>query len=104
VNQQLLFASVFGMSLWLVGLASSLYAPIGGANHGVDLDNVIEAFAVVVIGGLGSIGGSLVAALMIGVLKSFGILVLPQYSMAFVFGLMALVLLFRPHGLFGAAR
>jgi branched-subunit amino acid ABC-type transport system permease component len=104
VHQQLLLASVFGLSLWLVGIASSLYAPIGGANHGVDLDNVIEAFAVVVIGGLGSIGGSLVAALMIGVVKSFGILVLPQYSMAFVFGLMALVLMFRPHGLFGAAQ
>lgn len=102
VRQQLLFASVFGLSLWLVGLAGALYAPIGGASLGMDLDNVIEAFAVVVIGGMGSIVGSLVAALMIGTVKAFGILVLPQFSMAFVFGLMALVLLFRPNGLFGA--
>ena len=102
VHQQRLFASVFGLSLWLVGLAAALYAPIGGANLGMDLDNVIEAFAVVVIGGMGSIVGSLVAALMIGGVKAFGILVLPQFSMAFVFALMALVLLFRPNGLFGA--
>jgi branched-chain amino acid transport system permease protein len=62
---------------------------------------VIEAFAVVVIGGLGSIWGSLLAAIMIGMVKSFGILIAPQFSMAFVFALMIVVLLIRPTGLFG---
>jgi branched-chain amino acid transport system permease protein len=58
---------------------------------------------VVVIGGLGSIPGAALAALLIGMVKAFGILVIPQFAMAFVFGLMALVLIARPTGLLGRA-
>ena len=57
------------------------------------MDAMVEAFAVVVVGGLGSIWGSAIAALLIGMLKAFGILVFPQFALAFVFGLMALVLI-----------
>jgi branched-chain amino acid transport system permease protein len=104
VNPSLLFTSVFGLSMWLIGVAAALYAPIGGASPGSDVESMIEAFAVVVIGGLGSIWGSIVAALMIGFIKAFGILILPQYAMSFVFALMAIILIIRPRGLFGAAE
>lgn len=94
-------ASVFVLALWLVGVAGVLFAPIGGVNPTIHLDTTIDAFAVVVVGGLGSIAGSAVAALAIGLGKAFGILVFPRFSMAFVFILMAVVLVLRPHGLMG---
>ncbi|MGB3388785.1 MAG: branched-chain amino acid ABC transporter permease, partial [Pseudaminobacter sp.] len=60
-----------------------------------------DAFAVVVIGGLGSIGGAAIASVLIGLVKSFGIVVLPQLSVTLVFILMVIVLLLRPNGLMG---
>jgi branched-chain amino acid transport system permease protein len=84
-------------------MAGVLSAPLTGAALGSDLDAVIDAFVVVVVGGLGSIPGALLAALLIGMVKAFGILVIPQFAMAFVFGLMALVLIVRPTGLLGRA-
>ena len=59
---------------------------------------------VVVVGGLGSVPGALIASLLIGWLQSFGILFLPQFAIVFEFLLMALVLIFRPHGLLGEAK
>jgi len=58
----------------------------------------------VVVGGLGSIQGALIASLLIGQLQSIGILVLPQFAIFFEFLLMALVLIFRPHGLMGESK
>jgi branched-chain amino acid transport system permease protein len=104
VDANRIFTSVFALGIWLAGIGGVLYAPIGGANLGTDMDQVVEAFAVVVVGGLGSIAGSAIAALLIGMLKAFGILVMPQFALAFVFGLMALVLVVRPRGLFGKAE
>jgi branched-chain amino acid transport system permease protein len=101
VNARRIFTSVFALGTGLAAVAGVLFAPIGGANLGSDMDAMIEAFAVVVVGGLGSIWGSALAALLIGMLKAFGILVFPQFALAFVFGLMALVLVIRPTGLFG---
>jgi len=97
-----IFTSVFALGIWLAGVGGVLSSPIGGANLGTDMDIVVEAFAVVVVGGLGSVGGSAVAAILIGMLKGFGILVYPQFALAFVFALMALILVVRPTGLFGA--
>jgi branched-chain amino acid transport system permease protein len=101
VNARRIFTSVFALGTGLAAVAGVLFAPIGGANLGSDMDAMIEAFAVVVVGGLGSIWGSALAALLIGMLKAFGILIFPQFALAFVFGLMALVLVIRPTGLFG---
>jgi len=102
VKANRIFTSVFALGTGLAGVGGVLFAPIGGANLGTDMDAVIEAFAVVVVGGLGSVWGSAVAALLIGMLKAFGILIVPQFALAFVFGLMAIVLVIRPTGLFGA--
>lgn len=101
VNANMIFTSVFALGTGLAAMAGVLFAPIGGANLGSDMDAMVEAFAVVVVGGLGSVWGSAVSALLIGMLKAFGILMFPQFALAFVFGLMALVLVFRPTGLFG---
>ena len=101
INERAIYTAVFALAAWLAGMAGVLSAPLAGAALGSDLDAVIDAFVVVVVGGLGSIPGALLAALLIGMVKSFGILVIPQFAMAFVFGLMALVLIVRPTGLLG---
>jgi branched-chain amino acid transport system permease protein len=101
INERAIYTAVFAIAVWLAGLAGVLSAPIKGAAIELALEAVIDAFVVVVVGGLGSIPGSLLAALLIGMVQSFGILVIPQFAMAFVFGLMALVLILRPTGLLG---
>jgi branched-subunit amino acid ABC-type transport system permease component len=103
INETAVYTGVFALAMWLAGMAGVLSAPLTGAALGSDLDAVIDAFVVVVVGGLGSIPGAALAALLIGMVKAFGILVIPQFAMAFVFGLMALVLIVRPTGLLGRA-
>ena len=103
INETAVYTGVFALAVWLAGMAGVLSAPLTGAALGSDLDAVIDAFVVVVVGGLGSIPGAALAALAIGMVKAFGILVIPQFAMAFVFGLMALVLIVRPTGLLGRA-
>ena len=101
VNETAIYTGVFAIAAWLAGTAGVLSSPLSGAALGSDLEAVINAFVVVVVGGLTSIPGALLAAILIGMVQSFGILVIPQFAMAFVFGLMALVLILRPHGLLG---
>jgi branched-chain amino acid transport system permease protein len=69
----------------------------------MDLNTVVETFVVVVTGGLGSIGGAFLAALLIGQVHSFGTLLFPQATLVLVFVTMGLVLALRPHGLLGRA-
>jgi branched-subunit amino acid ABC-type transport system permease component len=97
----IVMASVFAVSMSLVAIAGVLFAPIAGATPGMGLDKTVEAFAVVVVGGLGSVWGSAAAALLFGFLESFGILIVPRFSIAFLFIAMALVLIVRPAGLAG---
>ena len=63
---------------------------------------IIESFAVVVIGGLGNLPGAFLGSLLIGLIDSFGLYFLPRFSMAFIYILMAVVLLIKPTGFFGA--
>jgi branched-chain amino acid transport system permease protein len=101
VDNTTLMTSVFAASMALVAVAGVLFAPIAGAAPSMGLDKTVEAFAVVVVGGLGSIWGSAAAALLFGFLESFGILIMPRFSIAFLFIAMALVLIVRPAGLAG---
>ncbi|MBV8165670.1 MAG: ABC transporter permease, partial [Alphaproteobacteria bacterium] len=71
------------------------------ANLAMDLNSIAEAFVVVVVGGMGSITGAFLAALLIGVLEAFGILIFPKLTLVLVFLVMAVVLVVRPHGLMG---
>lgn len=103
VNQSWLFTGVFFLGCFLAGLGGALQLPVGGANLLMDLNIIALAFVVVVIGGMGSIGGAFLAALVIGELNAFGILVFPRITLVLAFLVMAVVLVFRPRGFFGRA-
>ena len=92
---------VFGFGIALAGLAGVLAAPMRAVNSGMGADLIIIIFAVVVIGGLGSIFGSVLAGFGIGLLQALGNYYVPALSQTSVFVVMALVLLLRPAGLFG---
>jgi branched-chain amino acid transport system permease protein len=71
------------------------------ASLGGDLEIMLTAFIIVIVGGMGSILGSLVGSLIVGLINAWGILILPRFALVFLYILMILILIFRPHGLFG---
>jgi branched-chain amino acid transport system permease protein len=101
INVGLWVTPVFGFGVALAGLAGVLAAPMRAVNPLMGADLIITVFAVVVIGGLGSIFGSVVAGFGIGVASALSNLYVPALSQTLVFVLMAVVLLWRPAGLFG---
>jgi branched-chain amino acid transport system permease protein len=101
INVRRLYTTVFLIGSWLGGLGGVIAAPMGAIYPGMDFDVIIDAFIVVVIGGLGSMGGTVLGALIFGLLRSFGILFVPQFETLFIFILMAVVLIVRPQGLLG---
>jgi branched-chain amino acid transport system permease protein len=92
---------VFGFGIALAALAGVLAAPMRAVNPLMGADLIITVFAVVVIGGLGSILGSVAAGFVIGMAQAYGNFYIPALSQTLVFILMAVVLLWRPAGLFG---
>ena len=78
VNQKWLFTSVFALGVFLAALGGALELPREAANHTMDLQVITEALVVVVIGGLGSVPGTFLAAIIVSELNAFGILVLPE--------------------------
>src|ERR1700712_2766659 len=101
VNQKWLFTGVFALGVFLAAFGGALQIARDAVTHTMDLPVIVETFVVVVIGGLGSVTGAFVAALIVAELNAFGILVLPTISIVLVFVVMALVLVVQPHGLFG---
>ncbi len=101
VNQSWLFTSVFFLGSALAGLGGALQVPREAVSLLMDLNVIAEAFVVVVIGGMGSVVGAFVAAVLIGELNAFGILIFPQITIVLAFLVMAVVLVLRPWGLFG---
>lgn len=101
VNQKWLFTSVFAVGVFLAALGGALQIPRDAVHHAMDLRIIVEVFVVVVIGGLGSIVGAFVAAVLVSELNAFGILIFPKISIILVFLVMAVVLIVRPWGLFG---
>ncbi|MFH1480951.1 MAG: branched-chain amino acid ABC transporter permease [Pseudomonadota bacterium] len=100
-NVPVLFMGVFGGGAALAAVAGVIAAPFLSVFPGMGLDVLLDCFVVVVIGGMGSMFGAFVAAVMIGELQSFGVLWVPRFAMVFQFMLMAVVLIVRPTGLFG---
>ena len=92
---------VFGFGIALAGLAGVLRAPTGSVNADMGSFFIIILFAVVVIGGLGSILGAVVAGFLVGLVEAYGQGYAGRFSQVFIFMLMALVILVRPSGLFG---
>jgi branched-chain amino acid transport system permease protein len=95
---------VFGFAVALAALAGVLAAPMRNVSPLMGADLIINVFAVVVIGGLGSILGSVVAGFAVGVITALGAVFFPPLANTLIFVLMALVLLIRPAGLFGTAE
>ena len=96
-----LYTLMFMTGSFLAGLGGALVTPVRSIVPGMDVDIIVEAFIVVVIGGLGSFWGTFLGALIFGQVLAFGILVVPGFSIFAVFALMALVLVVRPWGLLG---
>lgn len=101
VNQKLLFTAVFMMGSFLAGLGGALQMPRQSVSLGMDMSMIVEAFVIVVIGGMGSLRGAALASFLVGVIKAFCILVFSQATLVIVFVIMAAVLICKPHGLFG---
>ncbi len=102
ISLQPYMSAVAGLGIGLAGLAGVLLAPIYSVHPAMGQEIITPAFVVVVIGGLGSFWGVVVAALLVGLVKglivAFGF---PQFSTSAIYLMMLLVLLFRPRGLFG---
>lgn len=103
VNPAPLMLGVVMLGCGLAGLAGALQLPREPAHLQMDVNVVVETFVVVVTGGLGSIGGAFVAAVLIGVIHALGLSFFPQATLVLVFLTMAVVLVWRPQGLAGAA-
>jgi branched-chain amino acid transport system permease protein len=101
VNQAWLFTGVFFLGSLLAGLGGALQLPKGGADLLMDFNILASVFVVVVIGGMGSIPGAFIAAVLISVLNVFGVKFIPQSTLVLMFIVMAVVLLIRPYGLLG---
>jgi branched-chain amino acid transport system permease protein len=114
IDQALLFTSVFFLGAFLAGLAGALELPRESAHLGMDLSVIAEAFVVTVVGGLGSIPGAFVAAILIGLTRAICIglgsvdiagvaVAFPRLTLVTEFVVMAIVLAFKPYGLLGSA-
>src|SRR5580693_6516206 len=101
VNTTVLFAIVFAVGGGLAGLAGALAAPVRSLSPGMGFSILIESFIVTVIGGMGSIAGALVSALLIGMVRGFGTIGFPKFTDGLIYILMIAILLLRPQGLFG---
>ena len=104
INIDRLYSLVFAGGVTLAAFAGMLAAPVSSVYPGMGNQILIICFVVVVIGGIGSVKGALLAALMIGVTDTFGKIFFPQAAGMLVYVLMAATLLWRPNGLFGRAE
>ena len=100
-NVGTIYTGMFVVSAFLAGLSGALVTPIQSIVPGMDVLIIVQAFIVVVIGGMGSLWGTFWGSVIYGEVLSFGILIFPGFSLFSVFALMAVILIVRPWGLFG---
>jgi branched-chain amino acid transport system permease protein len=101
VDQKWLFTSVFFLGSFLAGLGGALQVARAPTTLHMDLDMIAEVFVVTVVGGMGSVPGAFLAALLIAEIHAFGILIFPKATLVLTFLVMAVVLVIRPYGLLG---
>jgi branched-chain amino acid transport system permease protein len=97
----LIYAGVFALGIGIAAFAAGVFLPLMPMALGVDTDLIVQCFAVVVIGGFGSIIGTFAASLIVGVVYSFSVLIWPDGALAVIFLIVVGVLIVRPWGLFG---
>ncbi|MBS7662948.1 branched-chain amino acid ABC transporter permease [Pseudomonas lalucatii] len=100
INIRVIYSLVFAAGTALTALAGMVAAPVSSVYPGMGNQILIIAFVVVVIGGLGSIRGAFLAALLVGLTATWGAVLVPEYAGMAIYVLMAVVLLFKPRGLF----
>ena len=101
VRSSRLFTWVFMLGAFLAGLGGALSMPVRAISPGMGEFIIIEAFVVVVLGGLGSLRGAFLGSVLIGLLHAYGLLFMPVFELALGYMAMAVVLIVRPWGLFG---
>jgi branched-chain amino acid transport system permease protein len=101
VNVNLVYVEAFTIGCFMAGLAGSIIVPSQPAVLGMGVDALVLAFIVVVTGGLGSLEGALVGALIVAIVREIGVTVFPEIELAVLYLIAAIVLLIRPAGLFG---
>jgi branched-subunit amino acid ABC-type transport system permease component len=103
INVKRVYVQAFAIGCLMAGLGGAFIVPIQSAVLGMGVDALILAFVVVVIGGLGSLEGALVGALIVGFVRTIGVTLFPEIELALLYLIAAVVLLIRPTGLFGRA-
>ena len=103
INVSLVYVSAFAIGCFMAGLGGAIVVPTQAAVLGMGIDALILAFVVVVIGGLGSLQGALVGALIVSLVRTAGIQFFPELELAILYLIAAVVLLVKPTGLFGEA-
>jgi branched-chain amino acid transport system permease protein len=101
IRVPMVFMGVFAFGAALSGFAGVIAGPLLTVFPGMAHTILVDAFVVIVVGGMGSLGGAVLASFIIGELQSFGVILFPKFSLALIYMLMALVLVVRPEGLFG---
>lgn len=101
LNTGVIYGAVFAVGGLLAGLAGALAAPVRSASPGMGFSILIESFIVTVIGGMGSVSGALVGALLIGLVRSFGSIGFPLFVEGIMFLSMAVILIVKPSGILG---
>src|SRR5213079_1632863 len=101
VNVQLVFAVTFAIGAGLAGLAGVVGGSALSVSPGEDTRYLLASLVVVIVGGMGSVGGAAIGALLIGLAEQFGLAYAPTYSVVFTFVIMVVALAFRPRGIMG---
>lgn len=101
INISRVFAIVFALGAALAGFSGMIGSPLSSVYPGMGDQILIISFVVVVIGGIGSVKGAFVGAMVIGLADTFGKVLLPEVASMVIYAVMALVLIWRPQGLFG---
>jgi branched-chain amino acid transport system permease protein len=104
VNVKVIFTVTFVIGAMLGALGGAVMAPKISVTLGIGVEVIVIAFAVVAIGGMGSIEGALIGALIVGLCRAGAVHLVPQLELFVIYAVMALVLIFRPYGLFTQAQ
>ncbi|MGA0015881.1 MAG: ABC transporter permease subunit, partial [Burkholderiaceae bacterium] len=99
-----MFAITFGLGVSLAALAGAFTAPTVSVTPGMGVEVIVLSFAVVVTGGLGSLPGVALAAVLMGIVRAICVFYAPELELFVIYSIMALVLTFRPRGLFSIAE
>jgi branched-chain amino acid transport system permease protein len=104
INVRVVYTVTFVIGAMLGALGGAIMAPKIAVTLGIGVEVIVLAFAVVAIGGMGSIEGALLGALIVGICRAAAVHLVPQIELFVIYGVMALVLLIRPYGLFVRAQ